>query len=55
MTSNRVYRARLSDEDVMSELKKNSGSQFDPDMVEVFIRMISEHKLAQPCEEYTPV
>lgn len=54
MTSNRVYRPRLSDEDVMSELKKNSGSQFDPAMAEVFIRMISGHKLAHPSEESTP-
>lgn len=51
MTSNRVYRNRLSDEDVMSELRKNSGSQFDPAMVEVFVRMLSEHKLAPPCEQ----
>lgn len=51
MTSNRVYRKRLSDEDVMSELRKNSGSQFDPAMVEVFVRMLSEHKLTQSCEQ----
>jgi diguanylate cyclase (GGDEF)-like protein len=33
MTSDRVYRARLSDEDAMSELHRCAGSQFDPDVV----------------------
>lgn len=40
MTSDRVYRPRLSDEAVMEELRKNSGTQFDPKLVEVFIRML---------------
>lgn len=33
MTSNRVYRPRLSDKAVVSELKKNRGARFDPVMV----------------------
>jgi len=37
MTSNRIYRPRLSDEVAIEELKKNSGSQFDPRAVEAFL------------------
>jgi putative nucleotidyltransferase with HDIG domain len=33
MTSDRVYRARLSEEDAMIELVRCAGSQFDPDVV----------------------
>ena len=33
MTSDRVYRQRLSDEDAMDELFRCAGSQFDPDVV----------------------
>lgn len=53
MTSNRVYRPRLSQEEVLSELRRNSGSQFDPAMVDVFIRMLSEKDNAQLCGEPT--
>lgn len=51
MTSNRVYRPRLPDETVMAELKKNSGSQFDPAMTEVFVRMLLEKKIVPVQEE----
>ena len=36
MTSDRVYRQRLSDEDAMAELVRCAGSQFDPDVVTAF-------------------
>ena len=55
MTSNRVYRPRLSDQAVMSELVKNSGYQFDPAMTEVFIRMIKEKKITLAQEEAASV
>lgn len=45
MTSNRVYRKRLTDEKVISEIKRCSGAQFDPAMAEVFIGMIESGKL----------
>ena len=40
MTSNRVYRKRLSDAEVIEEIRKCSGKQFDPAIAEIFIRML---------------
>lgn len=40
MTSNRAYRARLSDDIVLSEFKKGIGTQFDPNLAELFIKML---------------
>jgi len=37
MTSDRPYRKAMSHEDAVSELKKCSGTQFDPKIVEAFI------------------
>lgn len=45
MTSNRVYRKRLTDEKVISEIKRCSGAQFDPAIAEVFIGMIESGRL----------
>ena len=36
MTSDRVYRQRLSDEDAMDELVRCAGTQFDPEVVAAF-------------------
>lgn len=43
MTSNRVYRKRLSDETVISEFERGKGSQFDPKLTDLFIGMLKEH------------
>lgn len=40
MTSNRVYRAKLSKEAVLSELKNCRGSQFDPELTDVFLKYL---------------
>lgn len=45
MTSNRVYRNRLTDEEVSAEIIRCSGTQFDPKLAEVFVRLINEGKL----------
>lgn len=45
MTSNRVYRRRLSDDIVMKELEKGKGSQWDPDLVDIFLELIKEGAL----------
>lgn len=44
MTSNRVYRPRLTDEQAINELISNSGTQFDPDMVKAFVQLLEEKK-----------
>ncbi|MCQ2572848.1 MAG: HD domain-containing protein [Treponema sp.] len=45
MTSNRVYRRRLSDEEVRKEYEKWSGKQFDPHMVEVFLKLLDSKSI----------
>lgn len=40
MTSDRPYRKAMSAGDALEELIKNSGTQFDPDIVEVFVQII---------------
>lgn len=42
MTSSRPYRKRLSYQIAFDELKKFSGSQFDPHLVDIFIQAIEE-------------
>ncbi len=45
MTSNRVYRKRLTDSIVMEELRKGKGTQWDPDLVDIFIELIEDGSL----------
>ena len=40
MTSRRPYREALSQEDALEELMRNSGTQFDPDVVSAFLKMV---------------
>ncbi|MFZ5590257.1 MAG: HD domain-containing phosphohydrolase [Bacillota bacterium] len=42
MTSNRSYRKALPLEEAIDELKKNAGRQFDPEVVNAFIKMLGE-------------
>ena len=44
MNSSRVYRDRLSEDEIISELERNSGTQFDPDIVEIFLEILKEEK-----------
>lgn len=40
MTTPRPYRRALSKEEALGELKKNAGSQFDPEIVRMFVHMM---------------
>ena len=40
MTSPRPYKRSLSREEAIAELQKNTGTQFDPDIVRVFIQQV---------------
>lgn len=46
MTSNRIYRRRLSDQAVRTEFVRCSGSQFDPKITEVFIRLLDSGEIS---------
>jgi len=40
MTSDRIYRKALLEEDTLAELQKNAGIQFDPKLVSLFIKKV---------------
>jgi HD-GYP domain-containing protein (c-di-GMP phosphodiesterase class II) len=42
MTSRRVYRSEFNVDDALTELTRNAGTQFNPEVVGVFVRMIQE-------------
>ena len=42
MNSRRCYRDKLTQEHIVSEFEKNRGRQFDPDIVDVFMKIIDE-------------
>jgi HD-GYP domain-containing protein (c-di-GMP phosphodiesterase class II) len=42
MTSPRAYRQALSREKAIQELEKNSGSQFNPEIVAIFLQILAE-------------
>ena len=41
MTEDRIYRKALSKEEALKEIKDNAGTQFDPKIAELFIRLIT--------------
>lgn len=43
MTSDRAYRKALSDEVALQELKDGKGTQFDPELVEAFLRLAASY------------
>ena len=45
MTTDRVYRKKLSRDQVISEITQNRGKQFDPHLADVFLKMIEENKV----------
>lgn len=42
MNSNRVYRNKLTKEDIINEIEKNKGKQFDPKIADIFLRLIKD-------------
>ena len=42
MTSYRSYKNTLTEEEAMEELQKNSGTQFDPKLVSIFIKKVAK-------------
>ncbi|MCR5788324.1 MAG: HD-GYP domain-containing protein, partial [Lachnospiraceae bacterium] len=57
MTSNRVYRSTMDTEYVMTEMKRGRGTQFDPEVLDAFLRLIEKGVIdpdkiyAHRCEE----
>lgn len=47
MTSNRPYRKALPHDIAVAELRRCSGSQFDSQMVDAFLRVIDDHRSSQ--------
>lgn len=45
MTSNRVYRKHLTDEEVRAEFIRCSGKQFDPALTEIFVQLIDRGEM----------
>jgi HD-GYP domain-containing protein (c-di-GMP phosphodiesterase class II) len=57
MTTNRPYRAALSLETVLAELNRNSGTQFDPELVDLAVNSVTFRRLiSDPASipEYLP-
>jgi len=42
MTNDRVYKKAMSKEESIKELKRCSGTQFDPSIVEVFLEYLEK-------------
>ena len=62
MTSNRIYRKHLSTEQVMSELEKGAGSQFDPAIARLLVDLLKSGEMktlspdmADETEDFTQV
>lgn len=43
MTSERTYRKALSSEDAIEEIKRCAGTQFDPDLIDMFVEIVKEN------------
>ena len=42
MTNDRPYRSAMTHEEAMDEIREGKGTQFDPEVVEIFVRVIGE-------------
>ena len=46
MTSERTYKRKLTMEEGIEELRKNRGTQFSPEVVDIFLKILSDKELA---------
>lgn len=55
MTNGRPYKKAMSPADVVAELKSCSGTQFDPDLVEIFLLILEAQQYAHSwCPKIRP-
>ena len=45
MTANRVYRKKLNKYYVLGEIRRGSGTQFDPKLVDIMLRLIDSGRI----------
>ncbi len=45
MTSERAYHKAMSEDEALNELKRNAGTQFDPELVDIFLRIHSNNQI----------
>ena len=45
MTANRVYRKKLDKDYVLGEIRRGSGTQFDPKLVDIMLRLIDSGRI----------
>ena len=45
MNSRKIYRDALPPEQIFEEIQKNRGTQFDPEIADVFLRLLKENKV----------
>ena len=45
MNTNRVYRKKLTMDDIIGEIENNKGKQFDPEIADVMLRLLREGKI----------
>ena len=53
MTSDRPYQPRVRTDEALAELRSAAGSQFDPDVVEVFWAVLAEGAIGRRGPEMT--
>ena len=45
MNSNRGYRKKLSKEAILNEIETNKGTQFDPQIADILLKLIKSGKI----------
>ena len=48
MTTTRSYRAALPHDEAISELRRNAGTQFDPEAVAALVKVVESGRLQRP-------